>query len=149
MYHNCPSKAFRLYNKIPTNYRPTTSSVCLLYINAFEGQLWYILKDKNPTSLEKSKEFSIDIEQNLLDSKLEPFQYNRNKTKSRTKVSNNNDHDPIALLTQKTDQLNTHFDQVRNHLMNCMTTVEINQSSPIPQFTIQQRYATSWKPRPQ
>jgi hypothetical protein len=28
----------RLYNQIPTDYRPTTSSVRLLYMNAFEGK---------------------------------------------------------------------------------------------------------------
>jgi hypothetical protein len=36
-------------------------------MNDFEGQFRYILKDKNPTSLAKAKEFSIDIEENLLD----------------------------------------------------------------------------------
>jgi len=36
-------------------------------MNAFEGQCQYILKDKNPTSLAEDKEFSIDIEENLLD----------------------------------------------------------------------------------
>jgi hypothetical protein len=28
----------RLYNQIPIDFRPTTSSVCLLYMNSFEGQ---------------------------------------------------------------------------------------------------------------
>jgi hypothetical protein len=32
------SRFDRLYNQIPTDYRPTTSSVRLLYMNAFEGQ---------------------------------------------------------------------------------------------------------------
>jgi hypothetical protein len=39
----------RLYNQIPIDYHPTTSSVYLLYMNAFEGQFLYNLKDKNPT----------------------------------------------------------------------------------------------------
>jgi hypothetical protein len=99
----------RLYSQIPTNYCPTTSSVRLLYMNAFEGQFRYILKDKNPTPLAEVKEFSIDIEENLLDSKIEPFQYPRSKTESRTKVFNNNVPDPIALLTQKINQMNTQF----------------------------------------
>jgi hypothetical protein len=33
--------------------------------------------------------------------------------------------------------------------MNCMNTVERNQYAPRPQFSRQQRDATSWKPRPQ
>jgi hypothetical protein len=39
-------------------------------MNAFEGQFLYILKDKNPMSLAEAKEFNIDIEENLLDSKI-------------------------------------------------------------------------------
>jgi hypothetical protein len=49
--------------------------------------------------LAEAKEFSIDIEENLLDSKIEPFQYPHNKTESRTKFSNNSALDPITLLT--------------------------------------------------
>jgi hypothetical protein len=143
------SRFDRLYNQIPTDYRLTTSSIHFLYMNSFEGQFRYILKDRDPTSLVEAKEFSIDIEENILDSKIEPFQYPRSKTKSRTKVSNNNVPHLIALLTQKIDQMNTQFDQVKNHLMNHMNTVERNQSAPRPQFTRQHRDAISWKPRPQ
>jgi hypothetical protein len=32
------SRFDRLYNQIPTDYHPTTSSVRLLYMNAFEGK---------------------------------------------------------------------------------------------------------------
>jgi hypothetical protein len=32
------SRFDRLYNQIPTDYRPTTSSIRLLYMNSFEGQ---------------------------------------------------------------------------------------------------------------
>jgi hypothetical protein len=99
--------------------------------------------------LAEAKEFSIDIEENLLDSKIEPFHYPHNKIESRTKVSNNNVLDPIALLTQKIGQMNTQFFQVQNQLMNRMTTVEINQFAPRPQFSRQQRDSTGWKPRPQ
>jgi hypothetical protein len=72
-------------------------------MNAFEGQFRYIIKDKKPTSLAEAKEFSINIEENLLDSKIEPFQYPRNKTESRTEVPNNNVLDLISLLTKKID----------------------------------------------
>jgi hypothetical protein len=99
--------------------------------------------------LAEAKDFSIDIEENLLDLKIEPFQYPHVKTEARTKVSNNSVPDLIALLTQKIDQMNTQFMQVQNQLMNRMTTVERNQFAPRPQFTRQQRDATGCKPRPQ
>jgi hypothetical protein len=138
-----------LYNQIPTDYRSSTLSARLLYMNAFEGQFRYILKDKKPTSLAEAKEFNINIEENLLDSKIEPFQYPRNKTESRTKVSNTNVLDPIALLTQKIFQMNTQVVQVKDQLMNRMTAVKRNQFAPRSQFARQQRDATGWKPRPQ
>ena len=56
-----------LYNQIPIDYHPTTSLFCFLYMNAFEGQFRYILKDKKHTTLAQAKEFSIDIEEDLLD----------------------------------------------------------------------------------
>jgi hypothetical protein len=99
--------------------------------------------------LAEDKEFSANIEYNLLDSKIEPFQYPRNKTESRTKVSNNSVPHLIALLTQKIDQMNTQFVQVQNKLMNRMTIVERNQFDPKPHFTRHQRDSTSWKLRPQ
>jgi hypothetical protein len=52
----------RLYNQIPTDYSPTTLSIHLVYMNDFEWKFQYIIKDKNPTSLEEDKEFNIDIE---------------------------------------------------------------------------------------
>jgi hypothetical protein len=65
----------RLYNQIPTDFRPTTTSICLLYMNAFEGKFCFILKDKKPTSLAQDKEYNADIEENLLDSRVDPFKY--------------------------------------------------------------------------
>jgi len=118
-------------------------------MNAFEEQFHFILKDKKPTLLAQSKEYSADIEENLLDSRVEPFQYLCVKAEAKTNVSNNNAPDLIALLTQKIDQMSTQFTQVQNHIMGCLNTVERNQSAPRPQFTRQQRDATSWKPRPQ
>jgi hypothetical protein len=59
-----------LYNQISIDYHPRASSVHLLYMNDFEGEFRYIIKDKNHTSLEEAKEFSINIEENILDSKI-------------------------------------------------------------------------------
>jgi hypothetical protein len=41
----------KLYNQIPKEFYPTASSICLLYMNAFEGKFRFILEDKKPTSL--------------------------------------------------------------------------------------------------
>jgi hypothetical protein len=44
-------------------------------MNVFEGKFCFILKEKNPTSLAQSKEYNANIEEKLLDSEVEPFQY--------------------------------------------------------------------------
>jgi len=104
----------RFYNQKPTDFHPTTTSVRLLYMNDFEGKIWFILKDKKPTSLAQAKEHSSDIEENLLDSRVDSFQYPCVKEEAKNKVSNNSALDPISLLTQKIDQVSTKFTQVHN-----------------------------------
>jgi hypothetical protein len=99
--------------------------------------------------LAQAKEYSAEIEENILDSKVDPFQYPHVKAEAKTKASSSSAPDPISLLTQKIDQMSTQFVQAQNQIMGRLTTVERNQSAPRPQFTRQQRDATGWKPRPQ
>jgi hypothetical protein len=97
------NKFERLYNQILTDLHPPDATVCLLYMNAFNGKFHFILNDKKPTSLAQAKEYNATIEENLLDSKLDPFQYPRDKMKENTKASSSSKLDPISLLTQKID----------------------------------------------
>jgi hypothetical protein len=53
--------------------------------------------------LAQAKEYSAEIEENLLDSKVDPFQYPCVKEEDKTKASNSSAPDPISLLTQKID----------------------------------------------
>jgi hypothetical protein len=132
---------------MPTDLRPTNAIVRLLYMNYFNGKFCFILKDKNPTTSAQAKEYSADIEENIIDSKVDPFQYPCTKTEENTKYSSSSAPYPIALLTQKIDQMSTQFVQVQNQIMGHLTTVDRNQSTPRTQFTRQHRFATSWKPR--
>jgi hypothetical protein len=72
-------------------------------MNAFDGKFCFILKDKKPTTLAQVKEYNAKIEENILDSKVDPFQYPCVKSGSKTKVSSRSSPDPISLLTQKID----------------------------------------------
>jgi hypothetical protein len=141
------SRYDRLYSQISKDLCPTTTVVHLLYMNAFDGQLFFILKDKNPTTLAQAKEYSSKIEENLLDSKVDPFPYPHTKTKAKTKDFSSSTPDPIALLTQKIDQMSTQFFQDQNQIMGRLTTMERNQSTSIPQFTRQYRDAIGWRPK--
>jgi len=67
------NKFDRLYSQIPMDLRPPDTVVRLIYMNDFYGKFCFILKDNNPTSLEKSKEYSVDIEEKILNSKVGIF----------------------------------------------------------------------------
>jgi hypothetical protein len=61
--------------------------------------------------LEKYKEYSAHIEDHLISSKIEPFQFPCVKAKPKTKTSTRNVHDPITLLANNFDQMNAQFVQ--------------------------------------
>jgi hypothetical protein len=104
----------RLYNQIPMDLHPPYVVVCLLYMKEFDGKFHFILKDKKPTTLAQAKEYSADIEENLLDLKVDPFQYPHAKTESKTKASSSSAPNLISLLPQKIDQMSTQFFQAHN-----------------------------------
>jgi hypothetical protein len=64
-------------------------------MNAFDGKFHFILKDKKPTTLAQAKEYNAEIEENLLDSKVDPFQYPHAKAETKTKASSSSTPDPI------------------------------------------------------
>jgi hypothetical protein len=104
----------KLYSQIPTVLRPTDAIVHLLYMNAFDGKFCFILKEKKHTILAQAKEYSVEIEENILDSKFDPFQYLHVKEEAKTNDSIRNAHDPISLLTQNIDHISTQFVQYHN-----------------------------------
>jgi hypothetical protein len=75
----------------------------------------------------------LDIEENLLDSRVEPFHYPHAKAEAKIKVSNNSAPDLISLLTQKIDQMNTQFTQVQNHIMGRLPCQEPHREDECPQ----------------
>jgi hypothetical protein len=64
-----------LYSQIPKDLCPPEATILLLYLNAFEGQFGFILKEKMPENLAKAKEYTMQIEEHLISSKIEPFQF--------------------------------------------------------------------------
>jgi hypothetical protein len=86
-------------------------------MNAFDGKFHFIMKENIPTTLAQARKYSAKIEENLLDSKVDRFQYPRVKAEAKTKASSSIAPDPISLLTQKIDQMSTQFIQARNQIM--------------------------------
>jgi hypothetical protein len=63
----------KLYDQIRVDLHPPPTIVRVLYMNAFEGQFAFLLKDKAPDNLAKAKEYSTQIDENLINSRIEPF----------------------------------------------------------------------------
>jgi hypothetical protein len=101
----------KLYIQILTYLRPTYVVIRILYMNSFDGKFHFFMKDKNPTNLAKAKEYNVDIEENILDSKVDPFQYPCVKAETKAKYSSSSGLDLITLLNQKIDQMSTQFFQ--------------------------------------
>jgi hypothetical protein len=99
------------YDQIPADLRLPATVVRVLHMNAFEGQFAFLLKDKAPDTLGKAKEYSTQIEKNLISSRIEPFQFPHAKVEAKTKIATNNAPNPITLLVQKFDQMNAQFVQ--------------------------------------
>ena len=62
-----------LHNHIPKDLCPPKETVLLLYLTTFEGHFHFILKEKIPKNLAKAKEYSVHIEERIINSKIEPF----------------------------------------------------------------------------
>jgi hypothetical protein len=65
----------RLYSQIMTDFSLTAATIHLIYVNAFDGKFFFILKDNKPTSLVEAKEHGENIEENILESKVDSFHY--------------------------------------------------------------------------
>jgi hypothetical protein len=53
--------------------------------------------------LAKAKQYSVEIEENILCSMIDPFHYPCSRVEAKTNNSSKNAQDPITLLTQKFD----------------------------------------------
>jgi hypothetical protein len=61
----------------------------LVYTRSFNGQLGYLLRDKNPQSIKEAQELATKIEGNLLSSKIEPFANPRGRIDTKPKIVHN------------------------------------------------------------
>jgi hypothetical protein len=95
-------------------------------VNSFEGQFSFPIKDKAPDTLANAKDYSAQIEENVISSRIKPFQFPCAKVEAKANIVTNNAPNPITLLVQKFDQMNVQFVQSQNQIMNMLTTLERN-----------------------
>jgi hypothetical protein len=78
-----------LLQKIPVSHHPSHSFLLFIYTKAFTGQLGYLLRDKNPQTIQEAQEVATRIEDNLLSSKVEPFSAPRVRMDTKPKIVHN------------------------------------------------------------
>jgi len=113
----------RLLRDFPNKLKPSDGTILLHYINAFEGQFGFLLRDKSPTNLEMAKECASKIEENLLSSKAEPFNTSRassSKSESKKGVVNASKLPPYMMqfLVDSMKRMEANFPRKPRHSNN-------------------------------
>jgi hypothetical protein len=75
--------------QIQKDFFPMEIVILLLYLNDFEGQFGFILKENMCDSLEKDIEYTMQIEEHIIISKIEPFHFPHARKETKMKTSTN------------------------------------------------------------
>jgi hypothetical protein len=100
------------FEKLPNKLRPRKEHLLFLYINAFPRHFGFMLKDKNPKTLEEACEMVARFEANISSCKVEPFYAPRAKAKTK----------PIKLHNvEPTQEISAPWAQRIKEAINCLT----------------------------
>jgi len=58
-----------MYSEIPTEVKPTHTSVKLTYVNAFDSDFYLLLRERRCASLAKMQDVSLEVESNIMAAK--------------------------------------------------------------------------------
>jgi hypothetical protein len=107
---------------VPPSHKPSNDYLVHLYTRSFSGQLGYLLRDKNPQSIQEAQEIATRIEGNLLSAKIEPFANPRAKIEVKQKAVQNAEpssdlHNIINKLQVSVNALTLHQEEVMNRIV--------------------------------
>jgi hypothetical protein len=119
-----------LVKSLPTDIKPLDVAILIYYMEAFEGEIRYALRDKDPQTLKNAQDMAVRIDKNMQDarkSNIPGFSrgtssqpYEEKKKKVESQGSSNDD---IKKLTQLIKQMEiNHANQLKEHVsqMNAM-----------------------------
>jgi hypothetical protein len=125
-----------LLQQIPPSHHPKDDYLVHIYTRSFSGQLGYLLRDKDPQSIQEAQELATKIEGNLLSSKIEPFANPRGKIDTKQKVVHN--AEPTSDLCTSISKLQASVDSImknQEEMMNRIVRLEKSQTqAPRPPF---------------
>jgi hypothetical protein len=118
-----------LLQRIPASHHPKDDYLIHIYTRSFNGQLGYLLRDKNPQSIQEAQELATKIEGNLLSSKIEPFANPRGKMDTKPKLVHNTE--PTSDLCASIAKLQASMDGIiknQEQMMSRIVNLERSQS---------------------
>jgi len=119
-----------LVSSLHTDIKPPTASILIYYIEAFNSEMGYQLRDKEPTNLKISQEMAINIDRNVQASgKSNLSGFTRGNTskqqepKDKTVASDSkaSSSDPLKELTEMKELVNS-MEQIHVAQLNAMQT---------------------------
>jgi hypothetical protein len=82
------SKRFnKMYNKIPTEIKPTKTSAKITYASAFDPEFCLLLRERRATSLAHMQDASLEVESNILAVEKLRSKADRDRRKGRSEAS--------------------------------------------------------------
>lgn len=115
--------------RIPPSHQLKDDYLIHIYTRSFNGQLGYLLRDKNPQSIQEAQEIATNIEGNLLSSKIEPFANPRGKIDVKQKTVHNTER--TSDLCTSISKLQTSVDSImknQEEMMNRIVRLEKSQT---------------------
>jgi hypothetical protein len=125
-----------LLQRILASHHPKDDYLVHIYTRSFNGQLGYLLRDKNPQYIQEAQELATKIEGNLLSSKIEPFANPRGRVDTKPKIVHN--VEPTSDLSTNIAKLQASMDGIiknQEETMNQIVRLEKSQTqAPRPPF---------------
>jgi hypothetical protein len=139
-----------LLQRIPPSHHSKDDYLVHIYTRSFSGQLGYLLRDKDPQSIQEAQELATKIEGNLLSSKIEPFANLRGRRDTKQKVVHN--AEPTSDLCTSISKLQASVDNImknQEEMMNRIVRLVKSQTqAPRPPFKGQfQKGNQAYKPK--
>ena len=109
-----PKDSTTLYNNIPTEIKPTSTSAMITYVNAFDSDFYLLLRERSSASLSLMQNAALEVESNILASQKVKGKVDRRKQPvdySGALASENKIEKITKLLDNLTDEMSKLKDQ--------------------------------------
>jgi hypothetical protein len=118
-----------LLQRILASHHPKDDYLVYIYTRSFNLQLGYLLRDKNPHSIQEAQELATKIEGNLLSFKIKPFANPRGRIDTKQKIVHN--AEPTSDLCTSISKLQASMDGIIKNQEEMMSRIVRLEKSQI------------------